>query len=53
MKLPSELTNDELALHIEFWASLNEELTDMQRKFFDEAVWRLRLTTDKEKSKNE
>ena len=48
MKAPSELTNDELALHVEFWAALNEDLTDGQKKYFEELVWRLRLLPDKE-----
>jgi hypothetical protein len=45
---PRKMTNDDLALHIEFWANMNQELTIGQLAFFDEVVWRLRLLVDKE-----
>lgn len=47
-KIPQDLTNDELALHIEFWSSLDDSLTEGQKKFFEEVVWRLRLMVEKE-----
>lgn len=49
MKSPSQITNEDLALHIELWAMLNEELTEGQRKYFEEVVWRLRLMKEQEK----
>lgn len=55
-KVPQNLTNDELALHIEFWMALEETLTDGQKNFFGEVIWRLRMMTDVEKeqeNKNE
>lgn len=48
MKLPKELTNDELALHLELWLTLNEELTEGQKEYFEEFIWRLRMTPDME-----
>lgn len=48
MKSPREYTNDELAIHLELWVALNEELTERQKDFFEEFVWRLRLTPDLE-----
>lgn len=48
MKTPSEFTNDELSLLLELWVALNENLTDSQKKYFEEVIWRLRLTADKE-----
>jgi len=47
-KVPQDLTNDELALHIEFWMSLNDELTEGQKGFFEEVIWRFRMMSDKE-----
>lgn len=49
MKKPSELTNDDLALNIELWAMINPDLTEGQKKYFEEVVWRLRMMVDKEK----
>lgn len=43
MKTISKYTNDDMALHIEFWLSLNGELTEGQVKFFEEVAWRLRM----------
>lgn len=51
MKDPRELSNDDLAVHIEIWAVLNEELTDSQMRYFNEVIWRLRLMSDKEQEK--
>lgn len=51
MKTPQELTNDELALHLELWTVLNDQLSDSQIKYFDELIWRLRLFPDKELEK--
>lgn len=48
MKEPRKLTNDELALHLELWVALNEELTTNQLSYFEEILFRLRLTSDKE-----
>lgn len=49
MKDPKKLSNDDLALHLDFWTVLQEtELTDRQKEFFKEIVWRLRLAADKE-----
>lgn len=46
--------NDSLALHLEFWLALNEELTEQQKKFFEEVIWRLRLTSyELKEGKNE
>lgn len=51
MKSPSQFTNEDLALHIELWTMLNEELTEDQKKYFEEVVWRLRLMSNKEQEK--
>lgn len=51
-KIPQDLTNDELALHIEFWMSLDGSLTDGQINFFEEVIWRLRLMVEKEQENN-
>lgn len=51
MKTPSQFTNEDLALHIELWMMLNEELTDSQKKYFEEVIWRLRLMNNTEKEK--
>lgn len=51
-KIPQDLTNDELALHIEFWMSLEGSLTDGQKSFFEEVIWRLRLMVEKEQENN-
>jgi hypothetical protein len=51
-KIPQDLSNDELALHIEFWMSLEGSLTDAQKSFFEEVVWRLRLMVEKEQENN-
>lgn len=48
MKSPSQITNEDLALHIELWAMLNESLTEEQKKYFEEVVWRLRLMKEQE-----
>lgn len=45
MKPWEKQDNDSLALHLEFWAALEEGLTEHQKKFFDEVVWRLRLAS--------
>jgi len=45
---PRKMSNDELALNIEFWAMVNTDLTEGQMKFFEEVVWRLRMMVDKE-----
>lgn len=52
MKSPKDFTNDELALHLELWVALNDELTESQEKYFEEVIWRLRLTADKEQEKS-
>lgn len=46
---PKKMTNDTLALSIELWTSTNDALTSVQKEFFAEVVWRLKLMTDKEK----
>lgn len=48
-KIPQDLTNDDLALHIEFWMALEETLTEGQKSFFEEVIWRLRMMSDVEK----
>lgn len=51
---PCEMTNDLLAQHIELWMELEKNLTDGQKDFFREVLWRLRLTFDfEEERKNE
>lgn len=50
MKEPKELTNEELALHIEMWAAYGgADLTVNQMAYFDEVIWRLRLSADADK----
>lgn len=51
MKSPTQFTNEDLALHIELWTALNEELTENQKKYFEEVVWRLRLMSKTEQEK--
>jgi len=39
-----EMTNDDLALHLEFWLVADGTVsTDNQKTFFEEVAWRLRL----------
>jgi hypothetical protein len=49
MREAKQLTNDELALHLELWTMMNSELTTQQTSYFDEIVWRLLMLPDKEK----
>lgn len=51
MKPPKDITNDDLALHIEFWYSVNDQLTERQKSYFEETVWRLRMMVDHSKEK--
>lgn len=45
MKEPKEMTNEELALHIEMWLAYGDtNLNTNQLSYFDEVIWRLRLT---------
>lgn len=48
MKLPKEMTNEELAMHVEFWFTVNQDLSEIQKAFFEEVVFRLRLMFNSE-----
>lgn len=50
---PRKMTNDTLAITLELWAMTNDELTTAQLAYFDEIIWRLKLTSDKEQEKTE
>jgi hypothetical protein len=52
MKLPREMTNEELAMHLELWTALNDELLPGQVAFFEEAIWRLRLMVEVQDGKS-
>jgi len=45
-------TNDDLALNLEVWLDLDGKVsTERQRKFFEEIIWRLLMTDNPLKEK--
>lgn len=45
MKPWTKCTNEELVIHLELWAALEENLTQRQKEFFEEVTWRLLLSS--------
>lgn len=46
---PKKMSNDTLALSVELWTLTNDNLTDVQKQFFAEVIWRLKLMSDVER----
>lgn len=50
MKPWKKMTNEEMALHLDFWLTADGTVTtNTQEEFFKELIWRLRLMKDEEK----